>query len=75
LAIASPWIRADMVEANEFPELSNRYQVYGVPRTIINDVIHIEGAQPESSVIEDLMTVLDESEMKKLGDHWDSFQS
>ena len=33
--IASPRVSADMVEAMEFPELSERYSVYGVPRTVI----------------------------------------
>jgi predicted DsbA family dithiol-disulfide isomerase len=63
-----------MVEANEFPELANRYQVYGVPRTVINEVIHIEGAEPESALVDELMTVLDDAEMKKLGENRNSFQ-
>lgn len=46
MAIASPHIRADMIEATEFPELSMKYQVMGVPRTVINEVVHIEGAAP-----------------------------
>ncbi|MFQ5343396.1 MAG: thioredoxin family protein, partial [Anaerolineae bacterium] len=35
LAYASPWITADMVEATEFPHLSIKYNVMGVPRTVI----------------------------------------
>lgn len=46
MAIASPYIRADMIEATEFPELSMKYQVMGVPRTVINETVHIEGAAP-----------------------------
>lgn len=75
LAIASPWIAAASIEANEFPDLANRYQVYGVPRTVINEVIHIEGAEPEDILVEDLMTVMDDEEMKKLTDLWNSYQS
>lgn len=52
LALASPWVTADMVEAGEFPELANKYQVYGVPRTVINEDIHLEGAYPEDQVIQ-----------------------
>lgn len=48
LALSNPNVRADMVEAQEFPELSRRYGVYGVPRTVINEETHIEGAVPES---------------------------
>ena len=59
LAIASDWIRADMVEATEFPHLANKYQVYGVPRTVINETIHIEGAVPEPMLVSQLMKTLD----------------
>lgn len=47
LAIESDLITADMVEAIEFPHLSNKYHVHGVPRTVINENIHQEGAVPE----------------------------
>lgn len=66
LAMASPLITADMVESMEFPQLANKYQVYGVPRTVINDVVHIEGAVPEAHLVQGLMTVLDEAEMSRL---------
>ena len=71
LAIASEKITADMVEATEFPHLSNRYQVYGVPRTVINDVVHVEGAVPETALVSELMKVLDENEMGKLRKQWE----
>lgn len=54
------WITADMVEATEFPHLANKYEVYGVPRTIINETIHVEGAAPEPMLVNELMKVLDE---------------
>ncbi len=60
LAQASDLITADMVEAEEFPELADRYHVYGVPRTVINDTIHIEGAMPEAAVVARLAAMLDE---------------
>ncbi|MFN7209066.1 MAG: protein disulfide oxidoreductase [Aggregatilineales bacterium] len=47
-ALESDLIRADMVEAMEFPDLAERYQVMGVPRTVINEHVHIEGAAPET---------------------------
>ncbi len=55
----SEWITADMVEATEFPHLANKYEVYGVPRTVINETIHIEGAVPEPMLVNELMKVLD----------------
>ncbi|MGB9776874.1 MAG: protein disulfide oxidoreductase [Anaerolineae bacterium] len=58
MAIASPLIRADMVEAMEFPHLAIKYQVMGVPRTVINETVHIEGAAPESMVVARLQEAL-----------------
>jgi hypothetical protein len=36
MAIESPLVEAEMVEAMEFPELSERFHVNGVPQTTIN---------------------------------------
>jgi glutaredoxin-like protein len=62
MAVASPMVRADMVEATEFPQLSRKYQVMGVPRTVINETIHIEGAAQEEVVMEKLQQALAISE-------------
>ena len=70
LALASDLITADCVEATEFPHLVNKYNVYGVPRTVINEVIHIEGAVPEEALLSNLMTVLDTKKMEKLRKKW-----
>jgi glutaredoxin-like protein len=70
LALASDKITADMVESMEFPQLAERYQVYGVPRTVIDDVIHIEGAVPEKMLVAELMKVLDTDLMHKLQQEW-----
>ena len=51
LAFESDHVKADMVEAIEFPHLSNKYQVQGVPRTVINETIHQEGAAPEAMLL------------------------
>ncbi len=51
LAMESDMITADMVEAIEFPHLSNKYAVQGVPRTVINETIHMEGAAPEPMLL------------------------
>ncbi len=58
MAVASPMIRADMVEATEFPHLATEYQVMGVPRTVINETVHVEGAAPEPMVLEKLQEAL-----------------
>jgi glutaredoxin-like protein len=62
LAVASPMVRADMVEATEFPQLAIKYQVMGVPRTVMNETVHIEGAAPEPMVLEKLQDALEGTE-------------
>jgi len=52
LAIESDLIRADMVEAIEFPHLANKYDVMGVPRTIINESSSVEGMVPEQVLVQ-----------------------
>ena len=51
LAFESDKVKADMVEAIEFPHLSMKYQVQGVPRTVINETVHQEGAAPEAMLM------------------------
>ncbi len=58
LAIESDLITSDMVEVVEFPHLATKYQVMGVPRTVINEDIHIEGAVPEPMLLRELAKVL-----------------
>ena len=55
LALANPNITADMVEATEFPELANKYNVRGVPRVVINDESHFEGALPEEMYVDEIL--------------------
>lgn len=43
MAIANEHIAADMVEAQEFPELAREYGVYGVPKTVIRALLHSGG--------------------------------
>jgi len=55
LAMLNPHIKAECIEATEFPELSEEYTVYGVPKTIINEDIQFEGAVPEAVFVRNLM--------------------
>jgi predicted DsbA family dithiol-disulfide isomerase len=47
MAVAAKRIRAECIEATEFPELSQRYRVMAVPKIVINDRVQFEGAIPE----------------------------
>lgn len=51
-------IRSDMIEATEFPHLSHKYNVRGVPRTVINENTYIEGAAPEYMVLDKVKEAL-----------------
>jgi hypothetical protein len=55
LAVASDLIRADCVEANEFPDLSQRYMVVAVPKTVINERASFEGALPETQFVDEVL--------------------
>ncbi len=55
MAMESAYVRADMVEAIEFPHLSNKYSVMGVPRTVINEDTHVEGAMPEPMILQKVL--------------------
>ena len=47
MAVASSRVRAECVEATEFPEMAQRYRVMAVPKIVINDRVEFEGALPE----------------------------
>ncbi len=55
----NPNIKGDMVEASEFPHLANKYNVRGVPRTIINENDFVEGAVPEQMFLAKILTNLE----------------
>jgi glutaredoxin-like protein len=51
MAIVSDKVRADTVEATEYPHLAIKYSVMGVPRTVINEDHFVEGAAPEPMLL------------------------
>ncbi len=54
-ALASDLVTADAVEATEFPELAMQYNVRGVPRIVVNEDHHFEGAMPEQWFVEEVL--------------------
>jgi len=58
MAYASPNVRADGVESSEFPHLAVKYQVAGVPRTVINETTHLEGAAPPDMLLDKIQEAL-----------------
>jgi len=51
MALENALIKADVVEAQEFPTLSQRYSVRSVPLTVINGTIRVLGDVSESDLV------------------------
>ena len=60
-ALESDLVRADCIEATEFPELAGRYRVYAVPKTVINETESVEGALPEDFFLAEILRRLESS--------------
>jgi hypothetical protein len=55
MALESPMVEAEMVEAMEFPDLAQRFNVSGVPQTTINSGAGaVVGAVPEDYMIDEI---------------------
>ena len=61
MAAANPNITADAIEATEFMDLSRKYRVTGVPKTIVNETREILGALPEDAFVRAVVQPPDES--------------
>lgn len=51
MAVESDKVTADVIEVSEYPHIAQRYRIYGVPKTVINDAVELEGARPEAAII------------------------
>ncbi len=52
MAVESAHIRSEMIESIEFPQLAQKYRVMGVPKTVINEELSLEGAVPEATLLD-----------------------
>ena len=56
MALESPMIESEMIEATEFPDLSIRFNVSGVPQTTINEGAGtVVGAVPEGNLVAEIL--------------------
>ncbi len=55
MAIESPNVTADVIEVSEFPDVAERYQVYGVPKVVLNEKQSFEGALPEAQFLSNVV--------------------
>lgn len=60
MAASNPNITADAIEATEFMELSRKYRVTGVPKTIVNETIEIMGGLPEQMFVRAVLELPEE---------------
>jgi len=51
-AIENDLVKADVIDASEFPHLGLKYGVMGVPKTVINEKIEFVGVLPEDLFLE-----------------------
>jgi predicted DsbA family dithiol-disulfide isomerase len=58
----SDLIQADCIESMEFPELAEKYRVYAVPKTVINEGAFIEGSLPEDFFLDQILQTLQPAE-------------
>jgi alkyl hydroperoxide reductase subunit F len=65
-ALVNDNIQADMVEASQFPQLVQRYDVTGVPKTIINEVHSFEGALPAEAVYLEILKAVNPEEYNRI---------
>jgi len=68
MSLENKLIRADVVEAQEFPNLARMYSVSAVPKTVINNVMQFTGNVPEQHLLDKIMQVgYKEPEAEKKG--------
>ena len=63
MAMESPWVESEMIEASEFFDLANQFNVSGVPHTVINHGAgSMVGAAPEEMLVKEIQKAMAEQE-------------
>lgn len=65
MAVESEHVTADVIEAMEFPDLSRRYAVRGVPKIVINETTEFVGALPEPDYLAHLRAAVESNGKNK----------
>ncbi len=60
MAMENPRITAEVIEAQEFPDLARLYQVMAVPKTVINGTVQFVGAVPEKTLLRRVLEAIGE---------------
>lgn len=65
-AFVNEKIHSDMIEVSEFPELTQKYNIYGVPKTVINEKHSFEGALPPGNIYLEVLKAVNPEEYRHL---------
>ena len=63
IAMASPNVKAEIIECQEFPDMAQAFQVSGVPKTVINDRAEFVGAVPDEMFINAILQAIGKAEI------------
>lgn len=55
IALENDNVKADMVNAQEFPQLTQKYNVFSVPKIVINETTQFEGSLPENAFVQKIV--------------------
>jgi predicted DsbA family dithiol-disulfide isomerase len=58
-ALENDNVRADAIEATEFPDWTAKYRVHAVPKTIVNETFSIEGSLPEEVFLDQILKTIE----------------
>ena len=58
MAMESPKITAEVIQAQEFQHLARQHAVRSVPKTIFNNVVELSGAVPEPVFLDRMLTAV-----------------
>ena len=61
MAVESEHVTADVIEAQEFPDLARRYGVRGVPKIVINEHTEFVGALPEAQYLAQVRAAVEDN--------------
>jgi predicted DsbA family dithiol-disulfide isomerase len=61
MAFSNPHITTASIEATEFMDLTRKYRVTGVPKTIVNETVEILGALPEEMFVRAALQIPEQS--------------
>ena len=75
MAYANTNITASSIEATEFMELTRRFRVTGVPKTIVNDTVEILGALPEDMFVRAALQIPEEAPPHRMASRQGGFHA